>query len=271
MLFLIGVVFFVAANFTLLTASSKNVLPDTGIERLTVSFVSPFQRFFSNTIGFAEDIWDGYFYTVRAARENPALRKALGNALEAQNRCRELELENDRLRKFIDFQNSENEVLVAAKVIGRSPSPWFKTIMIDKGAKDGLAKGLPVMVSEGVVGQIVSVADRYSKVLLVTDRNSAVDALVQNSRVRGIVKGNNTEQCSFDYVLRKDDILPGDLIVSSGLDGVFSKGLRIGEVVDVTRENSALFQTIVIKTSVRFDRLEEVLVSVKKNASGEDA
>ncbi len=238
---------------------------------LTFSLFAPFQQAFSKSAGFAEDIWSVYFSMVSAARENPGLKKQLALSESLQNRCTELELENQRLRKFIDFQSSQSDILIAAKVIGRDPSPWFKTIMIDKGKEQGLKKGLPVMVSEGVVGQIVMVADRYSKVLLVTDRNSAVDALVQETRARGIVKGNNTEHCFFTYALRKDEIQTGQMIISSGFDGVFSKGLRIGVVVDVKKDDSQLFQTILIKTCVDFDKLEEVLVSRKQYDSGDDA
>ncbi|MFH1152501.1 MAG: rod shape-determining protein MreC [Pseudomonadota bacterium] len=261
----------VAANFTALTASSRGVLPQTGIERLTISLVAPFQRMFSKTLAFSQGIWTDYFVSVRAAKENPILRRELAQAMDIRNRCLELQLENERLRKFIEFQNPEGEVLVAAKVIGRSPSPWVKTIMIDKGSNDGLTRGLPVMVSEGIVGQIITVSEHFSQVLLVTDRNSAVDALVQTSRARGIVKGNNSDQCSFCYALRKDEIQLGEMIISSGLDGVFSKGLRIGQVVDVKKENSELFQTILLKTCVDFDKLEEVLVSIKPDAPGKDA
>ncbi|HKK90112.1 MAG TPA: rod shape-determining protein MreC, partial [Desulfobacteraceae bacterium] len=142
--------------------------------------------------------------------------------------------------------------------------PWFRTIMIGKGSRDGLAKGLPVLVSEGIVGQIVSVSEKYSRVLLITDRNSAVDALVQTSRSRGIVKGDNTDRCFFKYALRKVPIEKGDIIVSSGLDQVFPKGLRIGKVVQEKKERSRLFQTITVKTFVNFDKLEEVLVSLDR-------
>ena len=151
-------------------------------------------------------------------------------------------------------------MFLAARVVGRDPSPWFKTIMIDKGEKYGVVKGLPVIVSEGVVGQVVNVSEQYSRVLLIIDRNSAVDALVQDSRARGMVKGNNTEQCLFRYALRKDVILTGQVIITSGLDQVFPKGLRIGVVVDVKKEDSRLFQKIVLQTCVDFDKLEEVLV-----------
>jgi len=134
--------------------------------------------------------------------------------------------------------------------------------MIDKGASDGLSKGSPVLVSEGIVGQIINVSKNYSRVLLITDRNSAVDALVQNSRVRGIVKGNSEDNCSFVYALRKDEVTKGEMIVSSGLDQVFPKGLRIGRILNVTKVHSQLFQDITIETSVDFDKIEEVLVLI---------
>ncbi|MBU2629251.1 MAG: rod shape-determining protein MreC, partial [Proteobacteria bacterium] len=186
--------------------------------------------------------------------------KQLGKAIETQNRYQELDLENIRLKKFVNFSGQVPDTYVAAQIIARDPSPWFKTIMIDKGANDGLVKGSPVVVSEGIVGQIIKVAANYSRVLLITDRNSAVDALVQNSRVRGIVKGNNEDNCSFVYALRKDQVKEGEMIISSGLDQVFPKGLKIGRILKVTKVHSQLFQDITIETSVDFDKIEEVLV-----------
>lgn len=123
-----------------------------------------------------------------------------------------------------------------------------------------MAKGLPVLISEGVVGQIVALYPAYSKVLLITDRSSAVDALVQSSRARGIVEGVNNEGCVFQYALRKEKIIPGDIIISSGFDQVFPKGMKIGTVVAVKKENSELFQTIYLKTFVDFEKLEEVMI-----------
>lgn len=263
MLLLIVIVFFVMVNFIILTVSSKDKLPDTGIERISIALTSPFQTAFSRTLMAVQSVWQDYFAIVSAAKEYARLKRELALAMESVGRFKELELENIRLRKFIRFQDIKEETVVAAKVIGRDPSPWFRTIMINKGAKDGLKRGLPVLVSEGIVGQIIAVSNRYSKVILITDRNSAVDALVQTSRARGIVKGNDTELCSFRYVLRKNNIEPGEMIISSGLDGVFPKGLRIGWVVELKENSSQLFQEITIKTCVDFDKLEEVLVSIK--------
>ena len=257
---IVGVGVFIAVAFTVIAMSSRETLPTGGVERLSITLISPFQFVASRIIGFTESVWQTYFSCVLAVEENHALRSELSKARHITNRCKELEFENIRLKKFVNFQSSVPAAYVAAQVIARDPSPWFKTIMIDKGEKDGLIKGLPVLVSEGIVGQIIKVSGSFSRVLLITDRNSAVDALIQETRVRGMVKGNNKDTCSFVYTLRKDQVQPGQIIVSSGLDQVFPKGLRIGAVLNVQKNHSQLFQDIIIKTAVDFDRLEEVLV-----------
>lgn len=264
LLIFVGVALFIVINFILITTSSRDALPVSGVERLTITLVSPFQKTVTHSINFTKGIWETYFMAVLAVQENVQLKKELGKAKEIQNRYHELELENLRLRKFVNFTNQLSETYVAAQIIARDPSPWFKTIIIDKGSKDGLTKGSPVLVSEGIVGQIIKVAGKYSRVLLITDRNSAVDALVQNTRVRGMVKGNNENNCSFVYALRKDEVKEGEMIVSSGLDQVFPKGLKIGRVLKVTKVHSKLFQDITIETSVNFDKLEEVLVLINE-------
>lgn len=262
LLIFVGVALFIAINFVLLTISSRDTLSASGVERITIALVSPFQKAVSRTIGFTEGIWETYFLAVLAVSENEQLKQELGENLKIKTRNDELSLENVRLKKFVNFTSKVPDTYVAAQIIARDPSPWFKTVMIDKGAKDNLVKGSPVLVSEGIVGQIIEVAHSYSRVLLITDRNSAVDALVQNSRVRGIVKGNNEDKCSFVYALRKDDIQEGEMIVSSGLDQVFPKGLKIGRILNVTKVHSQLFQNITIETSVDFNKIEEVLVLI---------
>ncbi|MCP3874157.1 MAG: rod shape-determining protein MreC [Desulfobacteraceae bacterium] len=260
LLIFVGVALFIAINFIVITMSSRNSLPSSGIERLTISIISPFQKTVTKTINMTQNIWETYFSTVVAIQENSELKNQLGKAIEIKNRYEELELENLRLKKFVNFTGQVPDTYVAAQIIARDPSPWFKTIMIDKGAKDGLEKGSPVLVSEGIVGQIIKVAKNYSRVLLIIDRNSAVDALVQNSRVRGIVKGNNDDNCFFVYALRKDEVKEGEMIISSGMDQVFPKGLKIGRILKVTKVHSQLFQDIMIETSVDFNKIEEVLV-----------
>jgi len=257
-------VFIILGNLVFLAVGSQDGVAVGRFERLTIAMVAPFQRMVSATVDAVQDVWTVYIASISAARENKELKKALAQATADQNHYRELILENERLRKFIHFKETESRIMVAAKVIARDPSPWFSTMMIDKGTDEGLLRGLPVVAAEGIVGQVVAVSSRYSRVLLITDRNSSVDALVQNTRARGIVQGDNTDTCFFDYILRKEVVAVGDHIVASGLDQVFPKGLSIGNVVDVKKENSALFQHVKIKTSVDFNTLEEVLVFVEQ-------
>ena len=107
---------------------------------------------------------------------------------------------------------------------------------------------------------MVEVAAKYAKVLLIIDQNSAVDGLVQRTRSRGVIQGDPSGECNFKYVLRKHNVIMGDTVVSSGLDGVFPKGLRIGQVSEITKLNAGIFQEIIVTPYVDFEKLEEVLI-----------
>jgi len=231
--------------------------------KIAVFLVAPFQNATAGSIKAVKDIWHHYFYLVSVSIENDKLKKILSNELNKNNLYIETDLSNKRLRKILNFSKTISFECFAAEVVGRDPSPWFKTITIDKGKAEGVEKGFPVVSSEGIVGQVIDVASHYSKVLLMIDRNSAVDAVVQRTRARGLIKGRSSEQCFFQYVLRKNDIIKGDSVISSGLDGVFPKGLRIGSVTDVVKKNFGIFQEITVMPCVDFEKLEEVLVLIK--------
>jgi rod shape-determining protein MreC len=145
-------------------------------------------------------------------------------------------------------------------VVGKDPSPWFRSIIIDKGKNDGVVRGLPVVVPDGIAGQVVDASGGFAKVMLIIDPTSAVDAIVQRTRSRGIVQGEFPGQCLLKYVLRKHNIQVGDTVISSGLDGVFPKGQRIGRVTEVLRGSAGVFQDVVVTPFVDFERLELVLV-----------
>lgn len=148
------IVFFVAANFTLLALTSQGLVPRNSIERLTISLLSPFQRIVSRTASWSENIWLSYFSTVSAVEENQELKK-LALAVEYQNRCRELELENQRLRRFVNFNGPGREVLVAARVVARDPSPWYKTIMIDRGEEHGVTRDCLLLSPKALSGRLL--------------------------------------------------------------------------------------------------------------------
>ena len=259
MVLIVGFIVLIAVNIIGLSVTSRRSTA-FGIERIAMSAIAPFQELVTRSLRFTRDIWRYYFYLVTVAKENHVLMHQLGQAVENKNQWQESELANTRLRDLIDFQRNISERVVAAEVIGKDPSAWFKTVIIDKGEADGLTRGLPVVILQGIAGQVIEASNHYSKVMLIVDSNSAVDALVQRTRARGIIKGESTDQCRLDYVLRKNDVRIGDTIVSSGLDGVYPKGLRIGYVSKVIEHDADIFHEVIITPFVDFEKLEEVLV-----------
>jgi rod shape-determining protein MreC len=242
-----------------------------GPEQYFITIIAPFQNGLSQTISFAERLWEHYFYLVSVAKENEELKLALSKAIEKNNECIETELSNQRFRTFLNFQKTMTNDIIAAQVIGKDPSPWFKSLIVDKGFADGVKKGLPVIIPEGAAGQIIEVTKYYSKVLLLIDRNSAIDSLAQRTRARGIIRGSSDGRFFFQYVLRKYEIQEGDTVISSGLDGVFPKGLRVGQVQSITQKNSGIFQEVVVIPFVDFEKLEEVMIvlpDLKQNGAG---
>ncbi|MFC1798764.1 rod shape-determining protein MreC [Thermodesulfobacteriota bacterium] len=257
---IVGVVILIAISIIVLSISSRKQPTSYGIGQVAIPLVAPFQKAVTRSIRFVRDVWSHYFYLVSVARENEELKQDFHRAIEKNNQLNEVELSNTRLRNLLNFQKTVAIRVIAAEVIAIDPSPWYKTIIIDKGKSEGIEAGLPVVVAEGIVGQVIEASQGNAKVLLVIDRNSAVDALIQRTRARGIVKGESEEQCQLNYVLRKYDINVGDTVVSSGLDGVFPKGLRVGRVSSVIKPNSGIFQGVVVTPYVDFEKLEEVLI-----------
>ena len=260
MVMIVGVIVLIAVNIILLSVFNRRYISYYGPGRIAISIVAPFQKASSTSIRFVRDIWRHYFFLVNAAKENEELRKDLNRAFEKSIQFKEFKLSNARLRNLLNFQKNITDRVLAAEVIGKDPSPWFKTVLIDKGKQDGVEKGMAVVIPEGIAGQTTEVSAHYSKVLLIIDHNSAVDALVQRDRARGIIKGGSAGQCLFKYVLRKHDIEIGDIVVSSGLDGVFPKGLAVGYVSTVIKPKSGIFQEVTVTPYVDFEKLEEVLI-----------
>jgi rod shape-determining protein MreC len=260
MVMIVGVIAIMAVNIILLSVFNRRYISYYRPGRIAVSVIAPFQKASTKSILFLRDIWYHYFFLVHAAEENDALKKVLDKSFEKNVRYREITLSNSRLRSLLNFEKTMTDPVLSAEVIGKDPSPWFKTVLIDKGKHDGVERGMAVVVPKGIAGQITEVSSHYSKVLLIIDPNSAVDALVQSDRARGIIKGDAAGELSFKYVLRKHDIAIGELVVSSGLDGVFPKGLAVGQVSGVFKPKAGIFQEVTVTPYVDFEKLEEVLV-----------
>jgi len=193
-------------------------------------------------------------------KENEALTKEV-LALRAEKREWEgVNKENARLRNLLNFQERRPLSTVLARVIGEEPTNIFNTILIDKGERDHLNKGMAVVTAGGVVGQIIRVASTNSQVLLITDNNSSIDVLIERSRAKGILTGWRGEICQIKFLGRTEDVTVGDSVITSGLGGVFPKGLDVGVIKEVDKKGWGVFQSAYVYPSVDFGKLEEVLV-----------
>ncbi len=253
-------VFCIASVLFLLSSNPGSGPGWSPAEQVIVEVTAPFQKVITGIARRVQSLWRDYFYLVGVREENRKLRRALDALTLENNRYRELLTTHQRLQELLRFKQSHATAAVAAQVIGVDPSGWFKSVIIDKGTRDGLRVDMPVVSSAGVVGKTVTVSPDYAKVLLIIDQNSAVDALVQRSRDRGMVKGLAREFCRLDYVLKSTDVKTGDLVITSGLGGVFPKGLALGRILTIRDAPGELFREIVLETAVDFSKLEEVLV-----------
>jgi rod shape-determining protein MreC len=260
MALIVVLIVLITLSILLLSLSSRQPYPTHGQGRWAIAVVAPLQEMISGATRHLRDIWEHYFFLIHVADENEALRYKAQHVAALEHRHEELRQANTRLRQLLALSEDLDQPAFAAQVVGKDPSPWFQTVLVDKGRDDGVEIGHPVINPSGIVGLVVEVTGHYAKVMLITDPNSAVDALVQKSRARGIIKGGTSGFCVLNYVLRKYDLTVGDTVITSGMDGVFPKGLPIGQVAEVTKKEAGIFQDVTIAPYVDFERLEEVLI-----------
>jgi rod shape-determining protein MreC len=235
------------------------------VEQAVVEITAPVQLVTTKTIDAIEGFWLKYLSLIDLGNENASLRKEIESLRIENDRYRELATANQRLEKLLQFKSTVQWPAIAAQVIGHDPTGWFESIIIDKGKNSGVKLGMPVVNAQGVVGQVVSLAPNYSKVLLIIDQNSAVDCLIQRSREKGIVKGLTQKTCKMHYVVKTGDAVVGDLVVTSGMGGVYPKGLPVGKVIEVSEDPWEMFKGVMVRPLVDFEKLEEVLVLLREN------
>jgi rod shape-determining protein MreC len=239
--------------------------PWSPVEQVAIELTAPIQMLIVKTVDAVEGFWLKYFIFVDLHNENASLKKE-NDALRRENdRYRELATMEQRLQELLQFKAAVQWPGAAAQVIGHDPTGWFESIIIDKGTNSGLKLHMPVVNAQGVVGQLVSVAPNYAKVLLIIDQNSAVDCLIQRSREKGIIKGLSGKVCKMHYVVKTGDVMVGDLVVTSGMGGVYPKGLPVGKVIEVSEDPWEMFKGVKVQPMVDFDKLEEVLVLSKED------
>lgn len=194
-------------------------------------------------------------------------------------RARNVELEESeqtaqRLQSLLDLRDANSLQSTAARIISGASDSWSATVTIDKGTSSGLSVGMPVTSSSGVIGQIIECGATTSTVRLLTDENSSISAMVQSSRAQGMLEGSATGEVSLTLVRTSQDVSVGDVVITSGLGGVFPKGLPIGQVTSVEKNPGDLYLDIVVELYARTESSEEVLVitslSEGQQASADD-
>lgn len=237
-----------------------------GPQKFGLDVVGKGQYVVTRISGGVEHIWASYIGLWDVRGENKFLRAELDKSLLANQEYREAMAANVRLHKLLDLKDSIQPPTITAQIIGRDPSLWFHTLTIDRGAGDGIEKGMPVVTVEGVVGQILETSRTSAKVLLAHDQNSAVNALIQKNRVQGIIKGRGGQEYHLQYVLKNADVSQGDIIITSGLGGSFPKGIPIATVTKVTKTKKGMFQKVEAEPTVNFSQLEYLIVILQQNS-----
>ena len=225
----------------------------------TVGAVSPFERAGSSSFGWFRDAWRKYFALQNTTKVNEQIRRE-NDALKLQiSQLQGKAAEADRLAALLNFRQSHANVpMIAARVIGTGAGTASLMIQLDRGERDGIRKNMGVITPDGVVGKVVESYPNASLVLLLTDKESGVGAMLADSRIQSPVGGQGEPLLVMKYVPNDDEVNPGERVVTSGMDRIFPRDLPVGTVAEIKPGNP--FKQIRVKPAASLERLEEVLV-----------
>lgn len=256
--------FFALFVFVIALLTTQARSPDRrqvgAIGTMVLSVLLPVQTGMARVADGAQRMWNMYTEIGRLRVENARLRESLDGMARRNAALREQALAAQRLEQLLGFRGSTGNKSLAATVIGRDAGKWFGTVLVDRGSRDGVRRNASVVTAEGVVGRVIEVTPTASRVLLITDSRSAVGVLLQRMRDMGVVEGRNERTLHLKYLSRTSDVQAGDVVLTSGQGGVFPKGLAVGRVTRVVREEGELLLEAEIDPAAALDRLEEVLI-----------
>ncbi len=234
-----------------------------------LDLAAPVQKMIALPFGLTRDTWDRYVALLSVEEENETLRRQLAELSEENLQLKEALVASGRLERIAEMREQYEVPMLPAELVGVDASPWFRSVLVDRGRGRGVRAGMPVISEQGLVGLVTAASDDAAKSMLVLDRQSAVDGVIQRSRSRGVVRGRGTDELVFEFVARGGDVRPGDVVITSGLDGVYPKGLRIGEVTELGEPGSQLLRNATVRPAVDFGRLEQVFVMLRRGPTME--
>jgi rod shape-determining protein MreC len=265
---LLGVLFLQVIGLAMQIRRTVDNEPTRLIRVWTVSAVTPFEKAIVWAQSGTASLWHNYFYLRGVRQENRDLKAEVERLRIEQVRLNEDAGQARRLQVLLGFKEQFISKTIAAQVIGSSGSEKSRSIYIDKGWRDGIRPDMAVVTADGVVGKVLQVYGQRSleastaQVLLINDQSSGVGAILEKSRLQGILKGSDSGEVILEKVMSDEEVQPGDRVLTSGGDQIFPKGLPLGTVMAAT-PGKELFLNIKIKPAANLSRLEEVLVITK--------
>lgn len=232
------------------------------LHQITLDLVGPLQSGVTGSLSWVSDLKNDYIALLDVRADNKRLNALVDKYMQELGERREGYQKYKHYEELLDFKEQQGFGLITGKVVGKDPAFWFQTIIVDRGAEDDVLEGMVVLSPRGVVGQVIHTSNKFSKVLLANAPSSAIDAMVQKNRVRGILKGAGEKGYILQYVLKNADVSEGDEIVTAGIGGIFPSGISLGQVSAVRIKERGMFQEIEVAPSVDFQKLEVVFIDL---------
>jgi rod shape-determining protein MreC len=266
LIILVGVLFLQVLGLAVQVrrGNSNNEEKDTRLIRVwAVGALSPFERGIVWIQNGAGNVWHNYFYLRGVRAENRQLKEQIEQMRLDQVRLNEDASQAHRLQTLLAFKEQYIAKTVAAQVIGSSGSDLSRVIYIDKGKNAGIDRDMAVITADGIVGKVLLVYPNEAQVLLISDQSSGVGAILEKSRLQGVLRGTANGEVVLERIMSDEAVQPGEDLLTSGGDQIFPKGLHVGTVTKVG-SGKDLFLNIKIRPAADLSRLEEVLVLVEK-------
>lgn len=257
-------------NLTLLSIQIEDPRGTLLFKNWVLAAEEPFIRVSSGIFNGARYIWTHYFWLRGARLENEELQARVRDLTREVGGLQQDREENSRLRRLLGMSETVPLQSIGAHVVGRTPDYMANTVYIDRGWESGISLDNPVLSGSGIAGRVVLVSRSHSQVQLITNADASTGVMVERSRAPGVLKGAGGPLLTLDYISNTEQVDVGDLVVSSGLDGIYPKGLPVGKVI-LAQKGKSGFRSIQVESSSDLVRLEEVVIFTGKVKPGDNS